>query len=90
MNRRQFIAAIAAGGVVTAEGLWMPGRKLISIPKPATGGMLTRPEPLMVAAHCPWEPLAYKRFEQYSHHVQVGDNILVDEELYTVVKVVEH
>jgi hypothetical protein len=33
MNRRGFMAAIAAGAVVTAEGLWMPGSKLISIPK---------------------------------------------------------
>ena len=32
MTRRQFIAALAAGWVVTASGLWMPGRKLISIP----------------------------------------------------------
>jgi len=35
MNRRGFlIAAAAAGGVMTAEGLWWPGSKLISIPKP--------------------------------------------------------
>ena len=33
MNRRKFLAFLAAGGVVTAEGLWMPGQKLISIPK---------------------------------------------------------
>lgn len=33
MNRRQFLAAFAAGAVMTAEGLWLPGRKLISIPK---------------------------------------------------------
>ncbi len=33
LSRRQFFAAIAAGWVVTAEGLWMPGTKLISIPK---------------------------------------------------------
>jgi len=32
MNRREFMAAIGAGGVVTASGLWMPGEKLISIP----------------------------------------------------------
>lgn len=32
MNRRQFLAALAAGAVVTAEGLWIPKRKLISIP----------------------------------------------------------
>ena len=32
MNRREFFAAIAAGAVVTAEGLWLPGSKLISIP----------------------------------------------------------
>ena len=31
-NRREFFAAMAAGMVVTAEGLWMPGEKLISIP----------------------------------------------------------
>ncbi len=28
------MAMLAAGAVVTAEGLWMPGQKLISIPKP--------------------------------------------------------
>ena len=33
MNRRKFLAMIAAGGVVTASGMWMPGSKLISIPK---------------------------------------------------------
>ena len=33
MNRRQFMAMLAAGAVVTAEGLWMPGEKLISIPE---------------------------------------------------------
>ena len=33
MNRRKFLAMIAAGGVVTAAGIWMPGQKLISIPK---------------------------------------------------------
>ena len=33
LSRRQFLSALAAGGVVTASGLWMPGEKLISIPK---------------------------------------------------------
>ena len=33
LSRRQFMAALLAGGVVTAEGLWMPGTKLISIPE---------------------------------------------------------
>lgn len=28
------MAAMLAGGVMTAEGLWMPGTKLISIPRP--------------------------------------------------------
>jgi hypothetical protein len=32
MNRRELLKAIAAGGVITAAGLWMPGSKLISIP----------------------------------------------------------
>ena len=32
MTRRQLFAAMAAGAVVTAEGLWFPGTKLISIP----------------------------------------------------------
>lgn len=32
VSRRQFIAAMAAGMVMTAEGLWVPGQKLISIP----------------------------------------------------------
>ena len=32
MNRRKFLQFLAAGGVVTAAGLWMPGQKLISIP----------------------------------------------------------
>ena len=34
MNRRELLIALAAGAVVTAEGLWFPGTKLISIPKP--------------------------------------------------------
>lgn len=33
MTRRQFLAAMLAGGVVVAGELWVPGRKLISIPK---------------------------------------------------------
>ena len=33
MNRRELLKALAAGGVITAAGLWMPGSKLISIPK---------------------------------------------------------
>ena len=33
LSRREFIAALMAGGVITAQGLWMPGTKLISIPK---------------------------------------------------------
>ena len=33
LSRREFFAALAAGGVMTAAGLWMPGTKLISIPK---------------------------------------------------------
>lgn len=33
MNRREFMAMLAAGAVVTAEEVWLPGRKLISIPK---------------------------------------------------------
>ena len=36
MNRRQLLKALAAGGVLTASGLWMPGQKLISIPKAGT------------------------------------------------------
>ena len=32
MDRRAFLAALAAGAIVTAEGLWVPGQKLISIP----------------------------------------------------------
>ena len=33
MDRRTFLAAMAAGAIVTAEGLWIPGQKLISIPR---------------------------------------------------------
>ena len=36
MDRRAFLAALAAGAVVTAGGLWIPGQKLISIPNVAT------------------------------------------------------
>ena len=32
MNRREFMAALTAGAVITAEGLWWPGKKTISIP----------------------------------------------------------
>jgi len=31
-SRREFLAMMAAGMVMTAEGIWMPGQKLISIP----------------------------------------------------------
>ena len=40
MDRRAFLAALAAGAVVTAEGLWIPGQKLISIPMAASGNVL--------------------------------------------------
>ncbi len=33
LNRRELLFMMAAGVVMTAEGVWMPGRKLISIPK---------------------------------------------------------
>jgi hypothetical protein len=33
MTRREMLAMLAAGGVVTATGIWMPGTKLVSIPK---------------------------------------------------------
>jgi len=33
MNRRELILAISASAVVTAEGLWLPSSKLISISK---------------------------------------------------------
>lgn len=33
MNRRELICALGAGAIITAEGLWIPGQKLISIPK---------------------------------------------------------
>lgn len=33
LTRRQFLAAMMAGGIITADELWLPGRKLISIPK---------------------------------------------------------
>ena len=35
-DRRTFFAMLAAGMVMTAEGVWMPGTKLISIPKRKT------------------------------------------------------
>jgi len=35
MNRRELLCALAAGAIVTAEGLWMPGKRLISIPRPS-------------------------------------------------------
>ena len=34
MNRRNFLAGLMAGGIVVAGDLWIPGKKLISIPKP--------------------------------------------------------
>ena len=32
MDRRKFLSMLAAGAVVTAEGLWIPGRKSIFLP----------------------------------------------------------
>ncbi len=32
LTRRELLAGIMAGGVMTAAGLWMPGTKMISIP----------------------------------------------------------
>jgi hypothetical protein len=33
MNRRELLQGLMAGGIVVAGELWMPGKKLISIPK---------------------------------------------------------
>jgi hypothetical protein len=33
MNRRELLKGLMAGGVIVAGELWMPGQKLISIPK---------------------------------------------------------
>jgi hypothetical protein len=33
MNRRKFLAFLAAGGVVTATGLWLPGQKVYTFGK---------------------------------------------------------
>lgn len=40
LTRRELFAAMAAGAVVTAAGLWMPGQKTISIP---SGKVFKRP-----------------------------------------------
>ena len=34
MNRRDLLKGLAAGGIFVAGELWIPGQKLISIPKP--------------------------------------------------------
>ena len=34
MNRRELLRGLALGGTVIAGELWIPGKKLISIPKP--------------------------------------------------------
>ena len=34
LSRREFVAAMAAGGLVGAGELWIPGQKLISIARP--------------------------------------------------------
>ena len=34
MNRRDLLKGLAAGGIIVAGELWIPGKKLISIPKP--------------------------------------------------------
>lgn len=46
MNRRQFMQALMAGAVVTAEGLWMPGAKTISIP---SGKVFTGQEYIVIS-----------------------------------------
>ena len=32
MNRRELLACLAVGGIITATGLWMPGEKKIFLP----------------------------------------------------------
>jgi len=44
MNRRELFQALAAGAIITAEGLWFPGTKLISIPVPSNPNSLITPE----------------------------------------------
>lgn len=34
-SRRQFLQALALGGAVIAGEIWIPGQRLISIPRPA-------------------------------------------------------
>ena len=37
MNRRDLLKGLAAGGIIVAGELWIPGQRLISIPKPLYG-----------------------------------------------------
>lgn len=54
LSRRQFFAALAAGGTVVAGELWVPGRKLISIPKVhRIGGMIVIDDPWRMPPHHP-------------------------------------
>jgi len=51
MNRRELLKGLAAGGIFVAGELWIPGQKLISIPKAAQGFRpidLTMPRNAMV------------------------------------------
>ncbi len=50
LSRREFIAAMMAGGVMTAAGMWWPGTKLISIPKSPRMEFISAPWPHGIAA----------------------------------------
>jgi len=50
MNRRELLKALAAGGVMTAAGLWMPGQKLISIPDGVALKSIAHPNRLILPA----------------------------------------
>ena len=51
MNRRKFLAFLAAGGVVTAAGLWLPGQKLISIPRTPKGVIVEGNDKIMCLSY---------------------------------------
>ena len=59
MNRRSFFATLAAGLAAAADPerlLWVPGKKMISIPKPVHAGIVWIPRKYALA-EVPWQNL---------------------------------
>lgn len=78
LNRREFMAAMLAGGVMTATGLWMPGEKLISIPSKKIFVPAGRLAWVQDGVQCYWDRGVVVRISEYFDLVVCGAKLTQD------------